>query len=181
MTGINETLLNFYLFYNLDLDSLFTLVLSLFSIHCETPFDMGAYAVIILLMTILIVVILYGNNIRTLHLCKFNMITQLFLIAVLWFNLNNLHTLVILNFNMITWFYLIGVFNLKNMLLILICILQMVICNIILGSLLGFDDILGQIYAIYIIAVAGAESAIGLSILVAFYRLRGSTIFNSRN
>jgi NADH-ubiquinone oxidoreductase chain 4L len=35
------------------------------------------------------------------------------------------------------------------------------------------DDIIGQTYAIYIIVVAGAESAIGLGILVAFYRLRG--------
>jgi NADH-ubiquinone oxidoreductase chain 4L len=38
----------------------------------------------------------------------------------------------------------------------------------------SFDDILGQVFAIYIIAIAGAESAIGLGILVAFYRLRGS-------
>jgi len=29
-------------------------------------------------------------------------------------------------------------------------------------------------YSIYIIAIAGAESAIGLGILVAFYRLRGT-------
>ena len=41
-------------------------------------------------------------------------------------------------------------------------------------SSLSFDDILGQTFAIYIIAIAGAESAIGLGILVAFYRLRGS-------
>jgi NADH-ubiquinone oxidoreductase chain 4L len=38
----------------------------------------------------------------------------------------------------------------------------------------AFDDILGEIYAIYIIAIAGAESAIGLGIVIAFYRLRGS-------
>jgi len=37
-----------------------------------------------------------------------------------------------------------------------------------------FDDILGQIFGIFIIAIAGAESAIGLSIIIAFYRLRGS-------
>ena len=37
-----------------------------------------------------------------------------------------------------------------------------------------FDDILGQVFAVYIICIAGAESAIGLAILVAFYRLRGS-------
>jgi NADH-ubiquinone oxidoreductase chain 4L len=43
-----------------------------------------------------------------------------------------------------------------------------------LVSSFSFDDILGQTYAIYIISIAGAESAIGLAILVAFYRLRGS-------
>ncbi|PBP16594.1 cytochrome oxidase subunit 1 [Diplocarpon rosae] len=36
---------------------------------------------------------------------------------------------------------------------------------LILVSSLSFDDILGQIYAIYIIAIAGAESAIGLVLL----------------
>lgn len=36
-----------------------------------------------------------------------------------------------------------------------------------------FDDIMGQTYSIYIITIAGAESAIGLGILVAYYRLRG--------
>ena len=43
-----------------------------------------------------------------------------------------------------------------------------------IDSSLSFDDILGQTFSIYIIAIAGAESAIGLGILVAFYRLRGS-------
>lgn len=37
-----------------------------------------------------------------------------------------------------------------------------------------FDDIIGQTYSVYIIAIAGAESAIGLGILVAFYRTRES-------
>ena len=58
--------------------------------------------------------------------------------------------------------------------LISIEIILLAITLLILVSSLGFDDILGQIYAIYIIAIAGAESAIGLAILVAFYRLRGS-------
>jgi len=40
-----------------------------------------------------------------------------------------------------------------------------------LVSSINLDDIIGQTYAIYIIVVAGAESAIGLAILVAFYRL----------
>jgi NADH:ubiquinone oxidoreductase subunit K len=45
---------------------------------------------------------------------------------------------------------------------------------LILVSSLNLDDIIGQSYAVYIIVIAGAESAIGLAILVAFYRLRGS-------
>lgn len=49
---------------------------------------------------------------------------------------------------------------------------------ILVGSL-TFDDILGQTYAVYIIAIAGAESAIGLAIVVAFYRLRGSITIES--
>ena len=43
-----------------------------------------------------------------------------------------------------------------------------------LTSSLGFDDNIGQTFSIYIISIAGAESVIGLSILVAYYRLRGN-------
>jgi len=72
------------------------------------------------------------------------------------------------------------VLNRKNIILMLISIeiMLLAITLLILISSLTFDDILGQIYAIYIIAVAGAESAIGLAILVAFYRLRGSVALN---
>jgi NADH-ubiquinone oxidoreductase chain 4L len=72
------------------------------------------------------------------------------------------------------------VLNRKNIILMLISIeiMLLAITLLILVSSLTFDDILGQIYAIYIIAVAGAESAIGLAILVAFYRLRGSVALN---
>ena len=76
--------------------------------------------------------------------------------------------------------FLIGilgfVLNRKNIILMLISIeiMLLAITFLILVSSLNFDDILGQVYAIYIIAIAGAESAIGLGILVAFYRLRGS-------
>lgn len=34
------------------------------------------------------------------------------------------------------------------------------------------DDLIGQVFSMYIIAVAGAEAAIGLAILIVFYRLR---------
>nr|YP_537118.1 NADH dehydrogenase subunit 4L [Paracoccidioides brasiliensis]AAY30331.1 NADH dehydrogenase subunit 4L [Paracoccidioides brasiliensis]QNS38572.1 NADH dehydrogenase subunit 4L [Paracoccidioides sp. 'americana'] len=72
--------------------------------------------------------------------------------------------------------FLIGilgfVLNRKNIILMIISIEIMLLSItflILIGSI-GHDDIIGQIYSIYIIALAGAESAIGLSILVAFYR-----------
>ena len=76
--------------------------------------------------------------------------------------------------------FLIGilgfVLNRRNIILMLISIeiMLLVITFLILLASLNFDDILGQTYAIYIISIAGAEPAIGLGILVAFYSLRGS-------
>ena len=76
--------------------------------------------------------------------------------------------------------FLIGILgfglNRRNIILMLIFIIIMLlaITFLILLASLNFYDILGQTYAIHIISIAGAESAIGLGILVAFYRLRGS-------
>jgi NADH-ubiquinone oxidoreductase chain 4L len=94
-----------------------------------------------------------------------------------------------MNFSLIL--FLIGilgfVLNRKNIILMLISIEIMLlsITFLILISSLNFDDILGQTFAIYIITVAGAESAIGLGILVAYYRFISliftNYIYNSFN
>lgn len=61
-------------------------------------------------------------------------------------------------------------------------IILLSITILVLISSINFDDILGQAYAIYIILLAAAESAIGLGILVAYYRLRGSiSLSNNQN
>lgn len=76
--------------------------------------------------------------------------------------------------------FLIGilgfVLNRKNIILLLISIevILLSVTLLILISSYSFDDILGQTYSIYIIAIAAAESAVGLGILVAYYRLRGT-------
>jgi NADH-ubiquinone oxidoreductase chain 4L len=57
--------------------------------------------------------------------------------------------------------------------LISIEIMLLSITILILLNSLHFDDSIGQIFGLFIIALAGAESAIGLSILVAYYRLNG--------
>ena len=36
------------------------------------------------------------------------------------------------------------------------------------------DDVVGQMLALFVITVAAAESAIGLAILVAYFRVRGT-------
>ena len=79
--------------------------------------------------------------------------------------------------------FLIGilgfVLNRKNIILMLISIEIMLlsITFLILVSSINLDDIIGQTYAVYIIVIAGAESAIGLAILVAFYRLSFLKLF----
>ena len=82
--------------------------------------------------------------------------------------------------------FLIGILGFvlykKNIILMLISIeiMLLAITFLILISSLNFDDIVGQVYAIYIISIAGAESAIGLAILVSYYRLRGSIAIESK-
>jgi NADH-ubiquinone oxidoreductase chain 4L len=72
------------------------------------------------------------------------------------------------------------VLNRKNLILMLISIeiMLLAVTVLVLLSSYSFNDIIGQTYAVFIIAIAGAESAIGLGLLVAFYRTRGSiTLF----
>jgi len=68
------------------------------------------------------------------------------------------------------------VVNRKNLLLLLMSVeLMLLSINFlfILSSCL-LDNIFGQVFALYILVVAAAESAIGLSILIAYYRVKGS-------
>ena len=72
---------------------------------------------------------------------------------------------------------LIGIFiTRKNIILILISIELMLISinfSLIIFSLY-FDDLLGQIFSLFVLTIAAAESSIGLAILVIYYRLRGN-------
>jgi len=72
---------------------------------------------------------------------------------------------------------LIGIFiTRKNIILILISIELMLISinfSLVIFSLY-FDDLLGQIFSLFVLTIAAAESSIGLAILVIYYRLRGN-------
>lgn len=43
------------------------------------------------------------------------------------------------------------------------------------------DDLMGQIFALFILTVAAAESAIGLAILVVYFRVRGTISMDTIN
>ena len=68
------------------------------------------------------------------------------------------------------------IFNRKNILIILMSIelvLLAVNLNFVIFSVY-LDDIFGQIFSLFILTVAAAESAIGLALLVTFYRVKSS-------
>jgi|SRR6516162_2720837 NADH-quinone oxidoreductase subunit K len=72
---------------------------------------------------------------------------------------------------------ILGIFlNRKNLIIILMSIeLILLAVNINLVAFSAYlGDLVGQVYALVVLTVAAAESAIGLAILVAYFRNRGS-------
>jgi len=76
--------------------------------------------------------------------------------------------------------FVIGIFgiflNRKNVIVVLMSIeLMLLAVNI---NLVAFSahlgDLVGQVFALFVLTVAAAESAIGLAILVCFFRVRGT-------
>ncbi len=70
-----------------------------------------------------------------------------------------------------------GIFiNRKNVIVILMSVeLILLAVNLNLVAFSSFlGDLVGQVYALIVLTVAAAEAAIGLAIVVAFYRNRGS-------
>jgi len=72
---------------------------------------------------------------------------------------------------------ILGIFlNRKNVIVILMSIeLILLSVNVNLVSFSVFlGDLVGQVFALFVLTVAAAEASIGLAILVVFYRNRGS-------
>ncbi|HEX5665720.1 MAG: NADH-quinone oxidoreductase subunit NuoK [Hyphomicrobium sp.] len=72
---------------------------------------------------------------------------------------------------------ILGIFlNRKNVIVILMSVeLMLLAVNINLVAFSAFlGNITGQIFALFILTVAAAEAAIGLAIIVVYYRNRGS-------
>ena len=83
--------------------------------------------------------------------------------------------------------FVIGVFgifiNRKNVIIILMSI-ELILASVninfvVFSSYLG--DLVGQVFAMFILTVAAAEAAIGLAIIVCIYRLRKSIFIEDAN
>ena len=87
--------------------------------------------------------------------------------------------------NLSLFLFLIGILgfilNRKNIILMIIAIeiMLLAVTLLILISSFSFDDNVGQTFSVYILSIAGAESVVGLSILVAYYRLRGNILITT--
>ena len=78
-----------------------------------------------------------------------------------------------------TFLFLIGILGLfltrKNAIMILICLELLILAvniNFIVGSIF-LDDLFGIIYSLINLTSAASESAIGLALLILFYRIKG--------
>jgi NADH-quinone oxidoreductase subunit K len=75
----------------------------------------------------------------------------------------------------------VGLLRSTNMLVVLMCIEMILLStnlNFIVMSIF-LDDITGQIFSLIILTIAAAESAIGLAILILYYRTRKSILLSN--
>jgi len=91
------------------------------------------------------------------------------------------------NFTVAMILFLLGILgillNRKNIIIMIMSIeiiLLAVNFNLVIFSVF-LNDLWGQIYSLFILTVAAGESAIGLAILVAYYRVRGTIAIKSMN
>lgn len=76
--------------------------------------------------------------------------------------------------------FFVGVFgiilNKKSVLIVLMCI-ELILLSVNLNFIVisvYLDDFYGQVFSLFILTIAASESAIGLAILILYYRIRGS-------
>ena len=88
----------------------------------------------------------------------------------------NLRLMIIIFSNLFTIGTLGLVFNKKNILIVIISI-ELILLSVNLNFItfsIYLDDALGQLFVLFILTVAAAESSIGLAILISYYRIKGN-------
>jgi len=73
------------------------------------------------------------------------------------------------------------IFNRRNLLLLLMCIELILLSlnsNFLIFSVY-LDDLYGELFSFFILTMAASESAIGLAIIIIYYRVRGKVEINN--
>ena len=75
------------------------------------------------------------------------------------------------------------IYNKKSILIILISIELILLSVNILFIVFSIylDDIIGQVFTLFILTIAAAETSIGLSLLLVSYRVRGNILIDNFN
>ena len=79
---------------------------------------------------------------------------------------------------------IMGIFLIKKNIIIILMAIELMLLSININFILFsiyLDNISGQLFALFIVTVAAAESAIGLAILVVYYRIKGLVSINFIN
>jgi len=77
-----------------------------------------------------------------------------------------------------------GIFLVKKSIIIILMSIELLLLAVNLNFIIlsiYLDDLVGQTFSLFILTVAAAESAIGLAILVVYYRIKGIISINFVN
>ena len=78
----------------------------------------------------------------------------------------------------------VGIFLVKKNIIIILMSIELMLLSININFIIFSvytNDILGQVFALFVLTVAAAESAIGLAIIVIYYRNKGLISINFIN
>lgn len=81
-------------------------------------------------------------------------------------------------------FGILGIFLVKKNIIIILLSIELMLLSINFNFIIFsayLDDFSGQIFSLFVLTVAAAESAIGLAILVIYYRIKGIISINFIN
>jgi NADH:ubiquinone oxidoreductase subunit K len=97
--------------------------------------------------------------------------------------MNNINLTYIFFLNLLIFFIgILGLTLIRKNILIIIMSIEILFFSVNLMFInfsIILDDIYGQIFSLFILTAAAAESAIGLAILVIYFRLRGIILIDS--
>lgn len=68
-----------------------------------------------------------------------------------------------------------GIFITRRNIILIIMSIELILLSVnlvFIASSIYLDDIVGQVFSLYILTIAAAESAIGLALVVNYYRIR---------